>query len=320
MIFDFEIETEDHIAAVRAEVARIKESEDWSLKRIYNMSKVPTSTTSSFLSGSYKGDNLEVAKKLARWLRSREEGLTVARKIGHDDSFIATPSSASITTVLQYTHQARSIGVVVGEPGNSKTYTAGDYIGQRPDCYLMTLSPSTKTLNAALINAAQSLRIIRSRSAYENRQQLEDHLSGPPSLLIVDEAQNATMDILEELRSIHDATKCGLLLMGNEKIVTRLGGGGRHAEYAQLTSRFGMQHRCKPPTLEDVSIIAEAYGITQSKQVKYLFSISQGHGALRKMTKVISLAKMFMPEEDAGADIMEFLKKANGQLSARIAA
>ena len=42
-------------------------------------------------------------------------------------------------------------------------------------------------------------------------------LRGREGLLIIDEAQHLLLPALESLRSIHDATACGLVLMGNEK-------------------------------------------------------------------------------------------------------
>ena len=47
-------------------------------------------------------------------------------------------------------------------------------------------------------------------------------LRGREGLLILDEAQHLLLPALESLRSIHDATECGLVLMGSESVYARL--------------------------------------------------------------------------------------------------
>ena len=71
-------------------------------------------------------------------------------------------------------------------------------------------------------------------------------LQGTKGLLILDEAQHLMLPALESLRSIHDATACGLVLMGNEAVYSRLS--GRHsAEFAQLYSRVGSVLKLENP-------------------------------------------------------------------------
>ena len=71
-------------------------------------------------------------------------------------------------------------------------------------------------------------------------------LQGTKGLLILDEAQHLMLPALESLRSIHDATACGLVLMGNEAVYSRLSG-RRSAEFAHLFSRVGMVLKLENP-------------------------------------------------------------------------
>src|SRR3546814_16264956 len=58
-------------------------------------------------------------------------------------------------------------------------------------------------------------------------------------LLILDEAQHARLDLLEELRAIHDmkACACGLFLAGNDSLLDALRGRMEAAAYGALLSR-----------------------------------------------------------------------------------
>ena len=71
-------------------------------------------------------------------------------------------------------------------------------------------------------------------------------LQGTKGLLILDEAQHLMLPALESLRSIYDATECGLVLMGNEAVYSRLSG-RRSAEFAYLFSRVGMVLKLENP-------------------------------------------------------------------------
>ena len=71
-------------------------------------------------------------------------------------------------------------------------------------------------------------------------------LQGTKGLLIIDEAQHLSLLALESLRSIHDATACGLVLMGNESVYANLSG-RRSAEFAHLFSRVGMVLKLENP-------------------------------------------------------------------------
>ena len=71
-------------------------------------------------------------------------------------------------------------------------------------------------------------------------------LQGTKGLLILDEAQHLMLPALESLRSIYDTTECGLVLMGNEAVYSRLSG-RRSAEFAHLFSRVGSVLKLEKP-------------------------------------------------------------------------
>jgi hypothetical protein len=88
-------------------------------------------------------------------------------------------------------------------------------------------------------------------------------LFGEGWLMVLDEAQHADMDAIEELRAIHDENGCGLVLMGNGEVLTRIQGNSRQASHAQLYSRAGV--RAVQHTFNDadnlVELLDQEYGV-----------------------------------------------------------
>jgi len=76
-------------------------------------------------------------------------------------------------------------------------------------------------------------------SAVKAENAIIARLHDTKGLLIVDEAQHLPVSGLDAVRSIHDATGCGLALLGNESVYARITGGARQAHFAQLFSRVG---------------------------------------------------------------------------------
>ena len=137
-------------------------------------------------------------------------------------------------------------------------------------------------------------------------------------MLVIDEAQHLNFAALEELRSLHDTTGMGIVLMGNHDVIGRISGGGRDAMFAQLNSRMGMRYSVpSKPADGDIKLIAKAYGVETKPDQEFLVKIGQSYGALRSVVKVIKLARMIQPA-DAQEDpnLLKYLRSAAKQLSA----
>ena len=120
---------------------------------------------------------------------------------------------------------------------------------------------------------------------------IAQRLQGTKGLLIIDEAQHLSLLALESLRSIHDATACGLVLMGNESVYANLSG-RRSAEFAQLFSRVGMVLQLRKTSAADVEALAGHWGSFSKEVLRFLKKIGGGHGTLREGDKTLRLASM----------------------------
>src|SRR3546814_3371555 len=88
-------------------------------------------------------------------------------------------------------------------------------------------------------------------------------------LLILDEAQHARLDLLEELRAIHEmkACACGLVIAGNDSLFDALRGRMEAAAYGALLSRAHHVIDRPEPLPEDVAARPEAHRIKGAEEI-----------------------------------------------------
>lgn len=111
-------------------------------------------------------------------------------------------------------------------------------------------------------------------------------------LIIIDEADHLGAETLEELRLLQEATRVGLVLMGNHRVYSNMTGGNRTVEFARLFSRIAKRVAINKTKKADVAAIADAWSITGEKERELLQQIAQKPGALRILSHSLRLAAM----------------------------
>lgn len=268
---------------------------------------ISTSGLNQYLQGKYKGDNAAVAEKVLIWLASRERKSTVTAPLaGSGSGYVETETGMKIGAALTFAQSVADFCVVHGGAGVGKTMTIENYASLNPNVWVVTMRPDTAALAAALEEIGEAMGL---RSAWPNRltREICKKLKGTGGLLIIDEAQHASVPAIEAIRSIHDATGVGVVLSGNESVYARLTGGTRAANFAQLFSRVGKRLRLSKASKRDVNAIAVRYGVTGDKEISLLYGISQKPGALRGVVKTLRLATLFA---DNGAPTHEHIAAA----------
>ena len=255
-------------------------------------SGVASATLSQFLSGSYAGDNMKVASQLARWLDARHREAEVLEAAPPEPTFVMTPTATKVMTALQHAQVLGDMALIVGAPGVGKSASARQYAAKTPRVVTATASPAVRTVSAILstIITAITGRAPTYRVRVECTNFIRQAL-GSGWLLVIDEAQHCDFEALEELRAIHDATKCGLVLMGNASVLSRIEGAQRDPAYAQLFGRAGWRVRLDRSDLADVAPVLETMGVTAPEVVEYCRQIA-ARDSLRVVIKVVRGALM----------------------------
>jgi hypothetical protein len=130
-----------------------------------------------------------------------------------------------------------------------KTAAARQYQATTPRVAIATGSPAIATASAVLQqlirsrgemprgrSGASKLELTTARPAAVRRGLADRHRRGPAP---------GTIEALEELRAIHDETGVGIVLMGNDTVLSRIEGNERSAAFAQLYSRAGVRVKLK---------------------------------------------------------------------------
>ncbi len=279
--------------AVRTEMRRIGMSQT----RLAKESGINQARLSQWFAGKYPGNTEMVAQELRRWLSSVQARAKDTGRLSVTPEWKATPTGNSIVTAMRYAQTAGDIALVYGGAGLGKTCTAKRYQEENPNVWIATMTPAMNTVAASLERIAFSVGLPEAQpSAVKTENAIVSRLEDTGGLLIVDEAQHLQVTGLDAIRSIHDATGIGLVLMGNESVYARITGGSRQAHFAQLFSRVGYRVRLTAPSVGDVETIIAAWGVQGNKAQSMCIDIAKQAGALRGLTKVLRLANMMLGE------------------------
>jgi DNA transposition AAA+ family ATPase len=243
------------------------------------------SAVSMWLDDKYDYDAEALEAKVREWLAAQP------RMTG--GSFVETPTAERIISTLEYSRVHGDMCHIFGGPGVGKTSSLRHYVSLYPDrAWITTMTPASSGLVSALETIAMSLGLgavtggARRISAQIRNRLWQDTAS---VILIIDEAQHMSMAAIEEVRSIHDVTECGLALVGNETSHARLTGGARSANFAQIYSRLGAVLKVARPTAGDVDALCDSWHVTDAHARETLRRLADRPGALRSVNKVLRL-------------------------------
>lgn len=246
---------------------------------------------SQWLKDAYRGDNASVQAKLCAWLASRRADAAVVQDSG--PRWVDTPTSQAIGRALTFARAKPAIAAVYGGAGVGKTTAMRRYAQTFPNVWIVTASPAVSSMASMLREIGAALEL--HGSGWQNRalsRDLKRRLTGTQGLLVIDEAQHLSVQALEEIRAIHDAAQIGLVLSGNESVYSRLSGGSRRADFAQLFSRVGRKLKIGMPSTDDVNAILSAWGVSGAKEREYAHQIASMPGGLRGLVNTLDEAAL----------------------------
>lgn len=282
------------IDAVRAEVRIIMTEEGLSQADVARETGIPYGTLTPWMGGTYKGDSSGKAIAVMRWLETRRERKRTHAALPATPGFVGTATAQGVMEVLAFAQSAPDFAVVVGGAGIGKTTAIEEYAEHRASNVIVcTMEPCTASPNNMLGEIAERMGLLERRNTKLSGA-IVARLRGAAALLVIDDAQHLSSQALDQLRTIHDKARCGIVVSGNESVFARLtGGDANRAQFAQLHSRIGMRMVQAASRARDICAILAAWEIPpESEEAKLLKVIGRKPGALRGMTKAIRLARM----------------------------
>lgn len=275
----------DHVR-LRDAVKDRKERTGLSLSQIAAACASSAPTVSAFLGGNYAGDNEKIAGKLQAWLEAQETKERNRAERPVVPGFVMTETARTIMNMIETAQYDVDLAVISGNAGTGKTMAVEEYQKRSNNVFLITADPSLSSSAAVLHEIADTLGC--NEKGVRRIRSIIRRLKNTEAVLIVDEAQHLSVKAVEEIRSIHDQAKVGVVFMGNAPLNAKFDGLGRTADYAQLFSRIGLRRKIAKPRQKDMCAILAEWASAQDEEVQlYAKEIGRRDGGLRSMTKVL---------------------------------
>ncbi|MGE4489141.1 MAG: AAA family ATPase [Kiritimatiellales bacterium] len=279
---------------MRGQVNEILESSTVPLSQAEAARRIGISpgSLSNWLRGK-KGSYTEIEEKIQTWLDSFCAMEKVTDTIPPDPDWIPTPTADRIYKTIEYGQFSRKLVVIYGAAGAGKTKTAEHYQDTMPNVWMFTMTKATASVRGMLMMLCDELNI---EDPCKGNRVLEkaiiNKIRRTNGMMLIDEAQQASMGALEQLRQMQERAGIGMALIGNFPLIKQMTGGFRSEQFAQLFSRIAKPTEVKETIREDVEVFVDAFGITDSDAVEYLCKIGTRPGGLRGVVNSIQWAQM----------------------------
>jgi DNA transposition AAA+ family ATPase len=261
---------------------------------------ISAATLNQWLGSKYAGDNEGVDAKLRLWLEADMARRAAGSAMPVAPSFVNTPTAARVLGALAYAQMAGDIAVTYGGAGLGKTTACEHYRDSSPNVWIVTMEPSTSGVVTALQEIAEALNLDVGGGARAINKRVCKRVKDTHGLLIIDEAQHLSVQALDQIRAIHDATGIAIAFVGNDGVFARMAGGRNAQQLDRLYSRVGKRLSLRQSTEADIIALITAWGIDDAKCRNTLIEIARRPGALRTLTKTLRLASMHAAAEGRG--------------------
>lgn len=194
-----------------------------------------TAVISQFLSGTYPGDNKEIANIINRYLRVAKDRLNSQQTT----TFVTSLNNTqNVLYACNHAHVESDIVLVCGDAGAGKTTALNYYAAENTGVILITCNSCTRSATAVLKLILNKLGVQSINRKEVLMSKLLERLIGTHYLIILDEADHLTLDALQAVRNLNDSAGVGIVLSGNDKIYRQMYSGQRGYEFDQIRTRI----------------------------------------------------------------------------------
>lgn len=190
---------------------------------------------SQFISGTYKGDNEEIANSIEKYLVIATERLeNVDNTVFYKD----LENTKTSLFAVKYAHKNCEVVLLSGDAGAGKTTALEYYAKNNTGVIFVTASICTSSPTAILKEIALAIGKRATGSKGQIEKMLISVLSNSNRLIIIDEADQLTFNAIQAVRNLNDKAHVGILLSGNNKIYNQMVMGARCTEFDQVRTRI----------------------------------------------------------------------------------
>lgn len=221
----------------------------WSQASLALNAGLDRSTVSRVLNGTYPHDPKQTIAKLMDVIRAENARYSPT----NDVVYTEISTSRVVAAACHSARRKKKFSVVSGVVGIGKSEALKNYASNHSNTYYVRcFQGMTRTvlLNQLINVTGTSITKANGKAAETVAEKLfglAERLRDTNALILVDEAERMQGAGLEDLRYLRDEAACGIVLAGNQQLVTLLAGKG--TLHGQIRSRVGFA----PPTLEAIT-------------------------------------------------------------------
>lgn len=299
-------ETPESADDLRRRLIELKSSSGVSWAKLAREAGIPSGTLTTWASGEYGGNDLNVAVRVRRFL----DGGAVLQRVkalrAEEPGWLPTPVSNVILGLIQKAHLG-DITAFSGTSGCGKTATAEHYRDQAANVFIATMDPTITTVREMLRVVLRAVGDSEPRYAATSSdisRRIVDRVRGSRAIIIIDEAQDLCPQALQVARSWNDRCGVGLCFMGDMRLIPLLLA-SRKLDLATFNSRIDMQDSRATVEAEDIEIVARGWGVDDKASLRFLLSIGDKPGTLRGVVKTIRSAMDLATEEERELELAD---------------
>ena len=205
------------VEVIRARFNEMVAADGRPLARIAPETSVAYATLSAWKTSTYKGDNERIAKQVAAWITTRTASERTKATMKAEPPFIMTETASRIWEVLEHAQTMPAMVLITGGAGLGKTTSVRAYAARASNVWVATAEPIHTNYTAVLALVAHAIGNNLEWRASQTSLEIQKRLRSTKGLLIIDEAQNLSADMRNQLRStVFDLAGVGIALVGNE--------------------------------------------------------------------------------------------------------
>lgn len=276
-----------YVEDVRQRLTAYIESAKASQSRIAKELGVSKATISLFLSGTYSGNNQELARNVEQLLKMGAARSATAQA---PEICLKVGNTLEIEQKARIAHVQGNIVLVYGPAGCGKSTALKHYAATNHGTVYVEADATVNTVRSILKLILGAMGEEGRGSTADLMQRILAKLEGTSRLLILDEAQHLSERSFDAIRAINDKAHIGIVYAGNPSILKRMY--GRQAEeFDQIYSRT--IYKCclnNNFTREDIAAMYTDFDLSR-ECLDYLLRVSRHKGGLRIMVNQCRIAQ-----------------------------
>lgn len=256
---------------------------------------------SQYKNGKYDADATAIEQAITEFFErqeAREEIKTAALAYGRRDNYIPISTSERAYKMIRYAQLKRELVVIYGDTGVGKTKAAYRFVDDHPSNTVYVMSaPSSRSLRSTLKMIARELRLPICQTA-DLAMNIKEKLQREEKTLIIDEAQNLTVSVVDEISRWVDPDqttgngRMAIVLIGNDGILEKFNGEKdrrRDQNNGRMDQPLELRTTCT--TMDDIRqlfpLLAER---DMKKELELLLAVARSATGVRAAVKVYNSA------------------------------